>query len=276
MPSPTGSTQASQSSEPSRSELSRRADASESAFQRVSASLGQGHLAAHQQVVHHHQRPLGQLRLGQLDVARVLALAGVDEEQVEGAVEARERLERVALDDLDPVGHAAALEVVARLGGALGVALERDHAAVLELLGHVERRVADRGAHLEHHRVEHAAQHGEEPAGLPVDDRDPVALGVLLHLAHDRRALRPQVVQIALDHFFEDAHGARQATLVRHAWTSRSHPNRSRARAAPRARRLDRSDRRGPARRPLLRPRRHHAGRGRGARGLSPRTPASR
>ena len=48
----------------------------------------------------------------------------------------------------------------------------------------------------------------------------------------------------------------------------RGNPNRSRARAAPGARRKHRCDRRGPAWGPLLRPRRHHAGRGRGPRGL--------
>jgi hypothetical protein len=39
------------------------------------------------------------------------------------------------------------------LRSALGVALQRDHAAALELLGHVQCGVADRRADLEHDRV---------------------------------------------------------------------------------------------------------------------------
>ena len=138
----------------------------------------------------------------------------VDEQEVERALEARQRLEGVALDDLHAVGHAAALEVRAGLRGALGIALQRDHASALELLGHVQRRVSDRRAHLEDDRIEHPAEHRQQPAGLPVHDRHGVALGELLHLAHHLGALRAQVLQIALDHLFEDAHDGRQGTLV--------------------------------------------------------------
>ena len=47
-----------------------------------------------------------------------------------------------------------------------------------------------------------------------MDDRHGVALGELLHLAHHLGALGAEVPQIALDHLFEDAHDARQGTLV--------------------------------------------------------------
>jgi MOSC domain-containing protein len=96
----------------------------------------------------------------------------------------------------------------------LGIAFERDDAAALELLGHVQRGVADGRADLQNDRVEHAAEHRLQAAGLPVDDRDRVALGELLHLAHQVGALGAEVPQIALDGLFEDAHDARPGTLV--------------------------------------------------------------
>ena len=77
----------------------------------------------------------------------------------------------------------------------------------------MQGRVADRGADLEHDRVEGAAQHREEAAGLPMHDRDSVALGHGLHLAHDLGALGPQSVDVALDAFVQDPH-AWQCTLV--------------------------------------------------------------
>ena len=75
--------------------------------------LGQRDLPAHQQVVDHHQRALGELRLRQLDGARTRPCW---RPRTAGRTGRRgDRLERVPLDDLDPIGHAAALEVGARL-----------------------------------------------------------------------------------------------------------------------------------------------------------------
>ena len=108
MPSPIGSTQASQRSLSSSSALSRRAARSDWSRHWVSASLRQRHLARHQHVVDDQHGPLGQLRLGQLDVALVLALGRVDEQQVDRPLDGLERLERVALDQLDAVGDAGA------------------------------------------------------------------------------------------------------------------------------------------------------------------------
>ena len=206
MPSPTGSTLPSQREPVVSSTFSSRAAASEASRHCVLGVLGQRHLAGHQEVVHHEHGALAELRVGQLDVALVLALRGVHEEKVEGAVQRRERLEGVALDELHAIGHPGALQEVARPSGALGVALERDHAALAQLLRHVERRVADGGADLQHHRVERAAERREEAAGLPMHDRDPVAVGQLLHLGHRPGALRAQAVEVALHLLVEDPH----------------------------------------------------------------------
>ena len=118
-----------------------------------------------------------------------------------------DRLERVRLDDLDPLGDAGALEEVARLAGPRRVTLDRHDPPAAERLRHVQRRVADRGPDLEHERrVERPHERREEAAGLPVHDRDPLALGQLLHLTHDRRPLGPQVVEVAGDGVGEDRH----------------------------------------------------------------------
>ena len=208
MPSPIGSTEPTQRSLSSSSAFSLRAASSDSGLH-CGGPLAPRHLAAHQQVVDHEQRPRRQLRLGQLDVVPVLALRRVHEQQVEGALEPLDRLARVALHYLHAVRDARPAEEVARLRGALGVQLQGDHAAALELLGHVQSRVADRGAHLEHDRVERAAERGQEATGLPVHDRHAVAVGEGLHLGHHLGAGRLQTAQVIPDALVEDRHAWR-------------------------------------------------------------------
>ena len=96
------------------------------------------------------------------------------------------RLAGVALDDLHAIAHAGVVEEPARRGRAGRVDLERHEPAVLERLRHVQRRVADRGAHLEHARVAWPGTAWRGSARLPVDDRHGVALGQHLHLGHHR------------------------------------------------------------------------------------------
>ena len=80
----------------------------------------------------------------------------------------------------------------------------------------MERRIADRGPDLEDGpRVEAAHQRREEAPGLPVHDRDPVALGELLHLAHDRRAVGSRPMDVARYGIAEDRHGGIMARAGR-------------------------------------------------------------
>jgi hypothetical protein len=126
---------------------------------------------------------------------------GIDEGEVVAALDGRQGLERVALDELDAVGDAGPLPEPARLRDPLGIALERDdHPVARERLGHVQRRVPDGGADLEHARgSEGGDEHREQPPGLPVDDRDVIALGEGLHLGHDLRPLARERSQVGLD-----------------------------------------------------------------------------
>ena len=85
---------------------------------------------------------------------------------------------------------ARAREVVACLGDAIGIALEGEDPAPAELLRDVKGRVADGRPELQHRRrVERADEGSQQAPRLPVDDRDAVALGHRLHLAHHLRAL---------------------------------------------------------------------------------------
>ncbi len=142
------------------SAFSRRAASRETGLQLGLGAFGQRHLPVHQQVVDHEQRPLRQLRLGQLDIAPVLVLRGVHEQEAERPVEAPDGLERVPLDELDAIRDACPVQIRTRLCGAVGFALERDHPPAFERLGHVQGRVPDSSAHLEDVRVERPAQRG--------------------------------------------------------------------------------------------------------------------
>src|SRR3954464_3876392 len=163
-------------------------------------AVGQRRLAAHQQVVDDEQRVRGEAALEPAEVGVDLGLARVEEHEVERPGHALERLERVAGDELDPVGDAAARPEVERLPDALGVAFERDDPPVrAQLARHVQRRVADRRAHLEHaRRAQGGDERREEAAGLPLDDRDPLDVRERLHLGEERVALGPQVFEVAL------------------------------------------------------------------------------
>src|SRR5207245_198692 len=79
-------------------------------------------------------------------------------QEVERAVEPGDRLAGVALDQLDPVGDGGPGEEVARLARAGGVELQRHHAPAVELLRHGDGGIADRRAHLEHHRAHRPRQ----------------------------------------------------------------------------------------------------------------------
>ena len=163
--------------------------------------------SAHQHVVDDEHPALGRLRFGQVQILLVLGLGGVEEDHVERTVEIVDHVEGIAVNDLDPIGDAGAPQELPGLHHPADVALDRDDPPAPELLRHVERRIADRGAHLEHELgVECPHERREEAARLPVHDRDALALGQLLHLAHHRRALGSQLVQVALDVLGEDRH----------------------------------------------------------------------
>jgi len=149
-------------------------------------------LARHQHVVDHQQRALGDERLGQAQVVAVLAFGGIEEDQIEGAPERRDRVACIALDDLEALADPGAVEQLAGARDPRTLVLERHDAALGQLLGHVQRGIADRGADLEHARIGGAAQRGEQAAGLPGDDRDRVALRERLHLGHHAVALGAQ------------------------------------------------------------------------------------
>ena len=68
---------------------------------------------------------------------------------------------------------------------------------------------------LEHDRVERAPEGREETAGLPVHDRDAVAVGQLLHLAHPAGPLGPQPAEVALHALIEDPHGRKASAGAR-------------------------------------------------------------
>ena len=89
---------------------------------------------------------------GEREQALVVVLLGVEEDHVEDVLEPGERLERVALEEVDPVVEAGIPDVGAPRGDLLRVVLERqDVSAEMPHAGaEPDRRVPARGADLEH------------------------------------------------------------------------------------------------------------------------------
>ena len=78
------------------------------------------HAAAPERVVEDHQAALGEQRQAGLEVRAVVRLVGVDEDEVERAVELRDRLQRRTAADLDAVRVGAGVDVAL---GEVGVLL---------------------------------------------------------------------------------------------------------------------------------------------------------
>ena len=105
------------------------------------------------------------------EIVGVAALVGVDEDEVEGAVEGGQRVEGRAGDQLDPVGEAGAGDVRARHLGVPPLGLQGDEPAALgKGAGEPDRRVAAEGADLED--AAGARHAGEEVQELALQRRD--------------------------------------------------------------------------------------------------------
>ena len=132
------------------------------------AGVGAEDLLVGEDVVREDQRPGVDQAADELEVALVLVLLRVDEDDVEDVLEGRERLERVALDQLRPLLEPGLGNVGAPVGGDLRIALQRDDAPAQEPRGGGEpdRRVRAAGADLEHLAV-----------GLRGDDREEKTAG---------------------------------------------------------------------------------------------------
>src|SRR6478609_6372981 len=101
--------------------------------------------ARQEHVVDRHDASLPEQRDDELELARVVALPGVEEREVERALELCEPLRSIPQPQVGPLADTRSLEVPARGLVALGVDLERDDgAAGGERAGDVERRDADR------------------------------------------------------------------------------------------------------------------------------------
>src|SRR5262249_30862308 len=109
------------------------------------------HLPVPERVVGDDQAALGQTRQDGLVVVDVTVLVGVDEDEVEVAVETRDCLKRGPDVQCDARAVGTAIEVALRERRPLLVDLARvDAAAVGQRRGHRERRMAAERADLEH------------------------------------------------------------------------------------------------------------------------------
>ena len=131
--------------------------------------------AVPQRVVGHDQAAVGQLGQHRLVVVHVVRLVGVDEDEVERAVQRGDRVEGAAEADLDAVGVRALLDEPASEGdGGLVDVTGDDSPAPREAGGHRQGRVPGEGADLQHAPgARHRHQHLQEPT-LERPDHHPV------------------------------------------------------------------------------------------------------
>src|SRR4051794_17002702 len=181
------------------------------------------HAAVRKGVVRDDQAPLGQARQHGLVVADVALLLGVDEDDVEVALEPLHRLERRAdmEGDLRPVRRA--VEVALREGSARRIELAGvDVAAPRERGGHGERRVAAERADLEHpRRLRHPDQELEQAPGDGAGQharRAELLRRLRRKLGKERLVGRRQPFDVFLDARVDDVHVVRL--------TTDAHPNR--------------------------------------------------
>ena len=141
------------------------------------AGRGAGRPAAPQDVVGDDERARREAVRQRLEVAAVLGLERIDEDEVERAGErgpaVAERLERRRVDDRDPlVGDAGLAPPAAGEVGPLAVGVDRHDRPVGGLAERQpQRRVAVGRADLDD-PAPAAGQHGQDAAGVAVDDRD--------------------------------------------------------------------------------------------------------
>ena len=119
-----------------------------------------------ERVVHDDQPAVGEQRQGRLVVVDVVRLVGVDEDEVEGAVQLRDRLQARAEPVLDAISDACLLCVAPCDRSRLLVDVAADDpAAERECKGHRDRRVTGEGPQLEHAlRTQATDEHSEEAA----------------------------------------------------------------------------------------------------------------
>lgn len=123
-------------------------------------------------VVRHDERAGLELLAGELEELLVVVLLGVEEDDVEHVVDPGQLLERIAVDQLDPLFEARLLDVATPGLDLRRIVFERKHAAaeIANSRGEPDRRVAARASDLEHLAVSlRRDEREEEPAGRRLD-----------------------------------------------------------------------------------------------------------
>jgi hypothetical protein len=179
-----------------------------------------------QDVVRDDGPALGQLRQDGFVVVDVVLLVGVDEDEVERALERFERLERGPDAVIDPIGDAGFLGIAAGDRGRLLIDVEADNPAALgQVERHRDRGVAGEGADLEDSL---GPREPDEPAEeLPLERPDhhlgPVAdrAGLLLEAAEEVCIGGRVLERVTLDVLVDDEAHSTLPTRTHALWPPR-------------------------------------------------------
>src|SRR5947209_4140832 len=157
-----------------------------------------GHLPAPQEVVHDDDSPDAQQWQREFEVAAVLLLHGVYEDEVESLFEPREHFERGAALDADALSEARAAQVLLAARDHLVAQLDCDDEAVGgERAREVYDRVADSHPHFaDATRPCRPGSDLKEARHFGVGDGDALLVRVTLHLCQEAHVRREEAFEI--------------------------------------------------------------------------------